>query len=93
MRMRDVIAIISVACEAEDTEFRKLKDVQAEIYAAISKIERTGGKEISLYEYNRLIERKEALRQEIEYKSAYINGLFSAISVLSPYGADKIVEE
>ena len=92
VRVRELVEKIS---ELYRTERKEAQDLQDEIYSIdvlLGKVKRTKGKDITLEEYNQLIERKEKLKTEVDYKLACSQGIYDARELLMDYGFDAKVE-
>lgn len=93
MRLREVIELIAQECREENKLLYSLKDERNDVYVKLAKIDLTGGSEISLKDYNALLEQRESLRKRIAHRESYLQGMEYTKSILCTIGADKIIDE
>lgn len=93
MKMCEVIDKVSVFYREERKTVISLQDELNSILADLEEVRESTGKNITLTDYNDLLERKEFLTKAIEIQTKYCDGIACTREVLMDLGFDTEVKE
>jgi hypothetical protein len=93
MKMCEVIDKVSVFYREERKKTTSLQDELNSILVNLEEVRESEGKNITLADYNDLLERKEFLVKAIEIQTKYCDGIACAREILMDLGFDTEIKE